>query len=104
MNPHIHLKIVLRDDNELLINHFLTNGGKSIPKLIMLKIDSLEVISEWGPRPLGATKLIQDYKLAHGVVDENAKTALQKWYLQDKGLSTQNELLQILKQNEMVGV
>jgi hypothetical protein len=86
------------------MNHFLTHGGKSIPKLILLKADNLEVISDWGPRPLGATKLIQDYKLAHGVVDENAKTALQKWYLQDKGMSTQNELLQILKQNEMVGV
>jgi hypothetical protein len=104
ISDFIELKIILRDDNEALMNHFLTQGGKSIPKLIMLEQATLKVISSWGPRPMGATKLILDYKQAHGVIDEQAKTDLQKWYLQDKGLSTQNELLQILKNHEDVCV
>ena len=32
----VELKIALRDDNDALMQHFLTNGGKAIPKLIVL--------------------------------------------------------------------
>ena len=35
-NSNINLQLVLRDDNEELMDLFLTNGGKSIPKLIAL--------------------------------------------------------------------
>jgi len=97
ISPNVELKIVLRDDNDALMQHFLTHGGKSIPKLIILKAETLEVVSEWGPRPTGATKLIQEYKQIHGIVDEQAKTDLQKWYLQDKGFSTQEELVLLMK-------
>ncbi len=92
----IDLKIVFRDENEELMNLFLTNGTKSIPKLIVLDKNSLEVLGDFGPRPTGAKQLILDYKAMHGVVDETAKTELQKWYLHDKGLSTQGEILNII--------
>lgn len=97
VNDKIDLKIVLRDDNEDLMNLFLTNGTKSIPKLIVLDKNSLNYITDFGPRPTGAKQLILDYKAQHGVVDETAKTELQLWYLHDKGLSTQNEILSLLE-------
>jgi len=93
----IELKIALRDDNDSLMQHFLTNGGKAIPKLIILDAETLEVIADWGPRPHGAKQLILDYKTAHGVVDEAAKIELQKWYLYDKGISIQNEIATLLE-------
>jgi hypothetical protein len=96
----IELRVVLRDENELLMNQFLTNGGKSIPKLLILDAVTKTAIADWGPRPAGATKLIQDYKATHGVVDETAKTNLQKWYLQDKGISTQNEIITLVVKSE----
>lgn len=92
----IDLKIVFRDENEDLMNLFLTNGGKSIPKLIVLDKESLEVIADWGPRPIGATKLMKDYKEKFGVIDETIKTELQLWYLNDKGISTQEEILALI--------
>ena len=92
----VELKIALRDDNDALMQHFLTNGGKAIPKLIVLDAETLEVVADWGPRPHGAKQLILDYKAAHGIVDETAKIELQKWYLHDKGISTQNEILNVL--------
>lgn len=95
---NIDLKIVLRDENEDLMNLFLTNGSKSIPKLIILDAENNNVVTSWGPRSEPARKLIADYKEANGVVDETIKIALQKWYLQDKGLTTQNELLTLLKE------
>jgi thioredoxin-like negative regulator of GroEL len=92
----IELKIVLRDENEELMNLFLTNGSKSVPKLIVLEKASLNVEANWGPRPLGAVHLIQDYKEKHGKIDETVKTDLQLWYLNDKGISTQNEIMNLM--------
>lgn len=97
VSDKINLRIVLRDDNEELMNQFLTNGTKSIPKLIIVDKESNEVIADFGPRPVGAKQLILDYKAEHGVVDETAKIELQKWYLQDKGISTQKEIIELMK-------
>jgi hypothetical protein len=94
----VELKIALRDDNDTLMQHFLTNGGKAIPKLIVLDAATLEVVADWGPRPHGAKQLILDYKATHGVVDETAKIELQKWYLHDKGISIQNEIVEMHEQ------
>lgn len=94
----VELKIALRDDNDALMQHFLTNGGKAIPKLILLDAETFEVVTDWGPRPSGAKQLILDYKATHGVVDETAKIELQKWYLHDKGISIQNEIVEMHEQ------
>ena len=96
----IELKLVFRDENEDLINQFLTNGTKSIPKLIILDKNTLEVLGDFGPRPTQARQLIIDYKIKHGIVDEQAKTDLQLWYLHDKGVSVQEEILALLEKFE----
>ncbi len=93
----VELKIAFRDENPELMNLYLTNGGKAIPKMIILEKNTLEVIADWGPRPAEAIKLIVDYKAKHGIVDETAKADLQMWYLHDKGVSTQNEIVSLLK-------
>lgn len=100
LSENIKLKVLLRDENEELMNQFLTNGGKAIPKLIIIEEETLEILDHWGPRPEGASKLISDYKATHGIVDEIAKTELQKWYLQDKGFSTQKEIIEKLEEIE----
>ena len=101
LSENIDLKIVLRDENEALMNDFLTNGGMAIPKLIILDEEN-NVVGDFGPRPEPARKLIADYKAANGVVDEPIKVELQKWYLHDKGISTQNEIMQLMKSKELV--
>lgn len=100
LSENIDLRIVLRDENDALMNKFLTNGGKAIPKLLILDAETLTVLSDWGPRPEGARNLILDYKAQYGVVDETAKTELQKWYLHDKGVSTQNEIMALVEKCE----
>jgi hypothetical protein len=95
-SENIDLKLVFRDENDALMNQFLTNGSKSIPKLLLLD-EAFNLINHWGPRPEGAKNLIIEYKANHGIVDEAAKTALQKWYLDDKGISTMKEIVAILQ-------
>ena len=92
----IELRIVLRDENEDLMNLFLTNKSKSIPIVIIVDKQTGELMGHWGPRPKAAITLIQDYKKEFGVVDETAKTNLQLWYLHDKGLSTQQEIIDLM--------
>ncbi|WP_396217359.1 thioredoxin family protein [Flavobacterium sp.] len=91
-SENIDLKLVFRDENDALMNQFLTNGSKSIPKLLILD-EAFNLINHWGPRPEGAKNLIIEYKAKHGIVDEVAKIALQKWYLDDKGISTMMEIV-----------
>lgn len=92
----VELKIVLRDENEGLMNLFLTNKKRAIPKLIVINRGTGGVLAHWGPRPKGASDLIDDYKKEHGAIDEAAKTKLQMWYLHDKGESTQNEIIDMM--------
>lgn len=96
VSDKIEMKIVFRDENSDLMNLFLTNENKAIPKLIILDKKTLNVEGNWGPRPKGAISLIENYKEKFGKIDENAKTELQLWYLHDKGLSTQNEITELL--------
>jgi hypothetical protein len=86
-SKNIDLKIVLRDENPELMNHFLTNGGQAIPKLIQLDNETNKVINTWGPRPSFATKMVADYKKEHGKVDSEFKKDLQLWYNKNKGES-----------------
>ena len=96
----IDLKIVCRDENEALMNQFLTNGGKAIPKIIVVNTKN-EVVNSWGPRPAIATKMVNDYKILHGGLDAEFKKNLQIWYNKDKGNNTQKDLLEILVASEV---
>lgn len=93
LNPSVSLKLVMRDENEALMNRFLTNGGKSIPKLVAIDNDSQKVIGTWGPRSQNATKLVEDHKALHGTILPEFKEELQVWYNTDKGQSILKELL-----------
>jgi hypothetical protein len=94
----IDFKIVLRDENEDLMNQFLTNGSKSIPKALILDREN-NLLDSWGPRPDVASKMVVDYKAQNGSLDEEFKKNLQIWYNNDKGNNIQNELLSMLHAN-----
>ena len=96
-NKKIDLRIVFRDANDELMSHYLTNGGRAIPKVIVICKEAGIVRADWDPRPKGATELMADYRKEFGVIDEKIKTDLQLWYLADKGISVQEELLEIME-------
>lgn len=94
LNPLISFEWKLRDENLELMDQYLTNGGRSIPKLIATD-ESGDKLFDWGPRP----KHIQNKFLAlknEGVPYEEASIVLQKMYNADKGVSTQKEILNLM--------
>jgi len=91
----ITLKIIFRDEHEELMGHSLTNGGRSIPKLLVLNSEN-DVLNTWGPRPNIATKMVQDYKNTHGHLDAAFKQQLQVWYNKNKGINIQENMVGLL--------
>jgi len=96
LNANIDYKVVLRDENEALMNQFLTNGGQSIPKLIMIDSETNEVLNTFGSRPTVATNMVQAYKAEHSMLTPEFKEDLQRWYNKDKGQSTIEDLVILL--------
>lgn len=96
LGPYLDLKIALRDEHPELMDRFLTNGARSIPKLLALDSDTLEVIGEWGPRSSKATGMVHAYKAEHGKLTPEFKQDLQVFYNKDKGADILNDLLELL--------
>lgn len=107
-SEHISFKLILRDEHPDIMNAFLTNGGKSIPKIIVLDAQTRNVLGSWGPRPAEVQQMVMETKeeLAN-MTDKAAKqqryqelvTKAQKWYARDKTRRIQQEFLQAVRQS-----
>ena len=94
-NPNIETRYVLRDENLELMDAYLTNNARSIPKLIALDAGNLEVIGTWGPRPQIAMDLFYELR-KQGMEKSLQMENLQRWYLSDKNQSIQIEFENLL--------
>lgn len=93
LNPMIKVEVQNRD-NGSEIDAYLTNGGKSVPKLIVRNNEGKDLF-EWGPRPKEAQELFYRIKDDASMTMDDKKIALQQWYNKDKGQSMQQELLNL---------
>ncbi len=96
LTPNLDLKIVLRDEHPELMDLFLTNGTRSIPKVIVLDSLTQKVLGEWGPRSSKATKMVLDYKAEHRQLTPEFKQQLQVFYNKDKGQDILKDLVELL--------
>ena len=92
----IQSQYLLRDEHPEVMDAYLTNGGRSIPKLICLDAEGREVF-KWGPRP----DVIQEVmnRLKAEVVTEISEIveAIQKAYNDDKQQGIYQEFEVLLK-------
>lgn len=96
INDKIDLRIILRSEYPRIMDMFLTDGKRSIPKLIVIDTEDMEVINTWGPLPSKATLLAMDYKKKHGSLSAAFKEDLQQWFNTDKGKNILEDLQQLL--------
>ena len=96
LNPLITLKLILRDENNEVMDQFLTDGGRSIPKLIALDSATLSVLGTWGPRPAPMQKLVMENKVSKAKNYSELNEEMHLWYARDRGITFQNEILAIL--------
>jgi len=96
LNPSWELLLVSRDSHPALMEMFLTQGAKSIPKVLVLDAISKTLIADWGPRPSSLSQMVSDFKAAHGSLTAEFKTELQQWYNKDKGQTTLADAVSLL--------
>lgn len=94
-NENIETRYVLRDENLELMDAYLTNDARSIPKLIALDAETLQEIGIWGPRPQAAMDLFYELK-SLGIEKPLIMENIQRWYLADKEQSIQQEFENLL--------
>lgn len=94
--PQIQLRLILRDEHLDIIDQYLTNGGRAIPKLICLKKEGLHECFVWGPRPLALQTIVLELK-HKGVTKEEKGLVTQKWYNANAGHELQQEILALIK-------
>ncbi|WP_147677208.1 thioredoxin family protein [Algibacter pacificus] len=104
LNDNIDMKVVLRDENLELMDAFLTNGGRAIPKLIMIDDATGDVYNTFGPRPSEATNLVNRFKAENGALTAEFKEDLQHWYNKDKGQNIIKDITKILSEVSPVSV
>lgn len=95
-NPKIETRYVLRDENLDLMDKFLTNNARSIPKLICLDAELRNEIGVWGPRPNVAMSYFYEMRES-GMAKPEMMENLQRWYISDKEQSIQIEFEELLK-------
>lgn len=90
------IRITYRDQTPSLIDDFLSNGSKSIPKIIFLD-ENFKVISSWGPRPAYGHELFMKHKADPGTyTEEELHNDLQVYYAKNKGIDTIQEILALI--------
>lgn len=102
-NGKIQLRIISRDTLPQLIESFLTNGAKAIPKLLLFNNESKEVIGSWGPRPKPAQEIMLNWKVNSDKISwEDFEKNLHLWYTKDKGLTIIDELMELINKLESI--
>lgn len=94
-SPLIDVKLLLRDENPEIMDAYLTNGGRSIPKLIALDANTMEVLGTWGPRPETAQQMVLDAK-ANSIPYPEMAELLHSWYAKDKSRTLQQEFAKLI--------
>lgn len=105
-NPRVDHRLILRDDHLDIMDQFLTNGGRSIPKTLLLDAETLDVLGDWGPRPAVVQKMVMDAKEQAMKMDDpearkafeyEVKKDVQLWYAKDKTQAIQTEFGQVVR-------
>lgn len=97
-SDRVQMRFLLRDQQPDLMNAYLTNGGRSIPKLICVQPDSPTTFRElgtWGPRPADLQALVMAWR-AEKVPSAEISEREQRWYNHDRTESIQREMLALV--------
>ena len=96
--PNLKAKVTWRDANPELIDAYLTNGGRSIPKIVAFDSEGKELFT-WGPRPAKAQELVMAYK--HKAEPKESydefSIQLQNWYNTNGGNDIAKEIYSLLQ-------
>lgn len=100
LSDKIEFNIVLRDSNPDFMNLYLTNGSKSIPKLVVFDKEGSELF-QWGPRPKAAQDLFTLLK-NEGLEKSEINKELHLWYARNRGIEVEKEITELVSNTFLV--
>ena len=97
---NVEMRIFLRGKNPDLMDRYLTNGKKSVPKFVFFDEDFKE-LGVWGPRPAEAQKIFKEVaeKIKTGGMVRSglAFIKIKEFYRQNCGKDAISEIKNLLK-------
>ena len=96
-SEHISFRILQSDSHPEILSAYLTNGSRSIPKLICLKANTLEELGTWGPRPAALQQIVMENKDRTDISFGAKVRMIHDWYENDKTLSIQDEFIDLAR-------
>lgn len=96
---NVNLRLVLRDENLDYIDAHLTNGSRSIPKLVVYRKENMEELGSWGPRPEPIqAKVVENQKSSEPMAYEKLAEQIHGWYAKDKNAGLDRELTNLFEE------
>lgn len=98
INANISFKILLSDTHTQIMDRYLTNGSRSIPKLVCIDEKSWKEIGVWGPRPQNLQQIVLEQKNNPNLSFGEKVRQIHAWYEENKTRDIQLEFIELLKQ------
>lgn len=95
LNPNLQLRMLDRDTHEDLMQHFLTDGGKAIPVVVIGPPDFSE-IRTWGPRPAPCQAIMTENK--GKIPKEEIYPKIREWYQNDRHRTLYAEVTGLIRE------
>ena len=95
---NINLRILIRDDNLDVMDRYLTNGARAIPKIIVYD-EFFNELGRWGPRPSFIQAYFEEHRSAikTGEIDKvDVHKKMRQMYAKDRGQTIVGEFLKIV--------
>ncbi|TDQ18407.1 thioredoxin-like protein [Algoriphagus boseongensis] len=98
LNPLIELRIIMRDEYPEIMDEYLTNGARSIPKMVAFTGDLKCELFTWGPKPKYLLDRYKEYKHdSKGLPYKEFQEEVHLWYARNKNKDLEEELYPLIK-------
>jgi hypothetical protein len=103
INPLIRLRIIMRDENPEVMDAYLTDGARSIPKLIAFSGDLGVELFTWGPKPKYLMNRYKEYRQdSKGLSYSAFLEEIHLWYAKNKNQDLEAELFPLIESTLIV--
>ena len=102
LNRKIELRIIMRDEYPEVMDAYLTNGARSIPKLVAFSEDLKCELFTWGPKPKYLMDLYKEYRQdSKGKSYQEFLEEVYLWYARNKNKDLESELYPLLQASKI---
>jgi len=101
---NIKMRILERDQNLDIMDNYLTNGGRAIPKFIFYD-QTFHEVGSWGPRPADIQAVYEKHRqhIKEGKIDKTeVHKKMRQMYARERGRSIIREISALLENNPVL--